>query len=56
MKKRIEMEIERLEEMYYYYLEKLEDRSLQYKYSIFTTRIHDIRIEINTLKRVLEMI
>lgn len=57
MKEKIEQEIRDLEEKYDYYLEKTEeyyDKSNTLKY--YEERIHEIKIEINTYKKVLEML
>lgn len=56
MKEKIEKKIEELEENYDYYLEKTEDKLYSSQLKIFEERLHDLRIEINTLKNVLEMI
>ena len=56
MKEKIEKMIKDLEETYDYYLEKTEDRSYMSQLKIFEEKLHDLRIEINTLKIVLEMI
>lgn len=57
MKEKIEQEIRDLEETYDYYLEKTEEyynKSNTLKY--YEERIHDLYIEINIYKKVLEMI
>ena len=57
MKEKIEQEIRDLEEIYDYYLKKREEyynKSNTLKY--YEERIHDLYIEINTYKKVLEMI
>ena len=57
MKEKIEQEIRDLEETYVYYLKKREEyynKSNTLKY--YEERIHDLYIEINIYKKVLEMI
>ena len=56
MKKEIEKIINELEENYDYYLEKFEDPLYYSQMKIFEERLHDIRIEINTYKKVLEIL
>ena len=56
MKEKIKQEINKLEDLYDDYLNKMESPFYSNNYSIFEQRIHDIRIEINTYKKVLEMI
>lgn len=56
MKGKIESLIERLEVDYDYYLEKSEDINFRANWSIIEQRIHDLKIEINTYKKVLEML
>ena len=56
MKEEIEVIIERLEVDYDYYLEKLEDINFRANWSIIEQRLHDLKIEINTYKKVLEML
>lgn len=55
MKEKIEKEIKDLEEQYDWYLEKTEDGNFGNQTYIYT-RLHDIKIEINTYKKVLEML
>ena len=57
MKEKIEQEIRDLEEKYDYYLKKTEEyynKSNTLKY--YKERIHELYIEINIYKKVLEMI
>ena len=56
MKEKIELIIEHLESDYDYYLEKSEDINFRPNWSIMEQRIHDLKIEINSYKNVLEMI
>lgn len=56
MKEKIEEIIERLEGDYDYYLEKSEDINYRANWSIIEQRLHDLKIEINTYKNVLEML
>lgn len=56
MKEQILKEIKELEELYDYYLEKTEDPDFNYQLKYFEDRLHDLRIEINTYKKVLEML
>lgn len=56
MKEKIEAIIELLEEDYDYYLEKIEDTNYISTWSIIGERLHDLKIEINTYKKVLEML
>lgn len=56
MKEKIDEIIERLEGDYDYYLEKSEDINYRTNWSIIEQRLHDLKIEINTYKKVLEML
>lgn len=56
MKEKIEEIIESLEGDYDYFLEKSEDINYRATWSIIEQRIHDLKIEINTYKKVLEML
>lgn len=56
MKEKIDEIIERLEGDYDYYLEKSEDINYRVNWSIIEQRLHDLKIEINTYKNVLEML
>ena len=56
MKEKIDEIIERLEGDYDYYLEKSEDINYRANWSIIEQRLHDLKIEINTYKNVLEML
>lgn len=56
MKEKIEGIIEQLEVDYDFYLEKSEDINFRANWSIIEQRIHDLKIEINTYKKVLEML
>ena len=56
MKDKIIKQIEYLEEMYDEYLRRTEDVYYQTTYSILEQRLHDLRIEINTYKKVIDMI
>lgn len=54
LKENIEKELESLKYVYYYYLEK-SDKPYENK-DFYETRINDLRIEIDTYEKVLEMI
>lgn len=54
MKEKILKEVKELEELYDYYLEKTEDPYYNYQ-KYFEDRLHDLRVEIKTYKKVLEM-
>ena len=56
MKEKTEVIIEQLEGDYDYYLEKVEDINFRVNWSIIEQRLHDLRIEISTYKKVLEML
>lgn len=56
MKDKIRKQIEYLEEMYDEYLRRTEDVYYQANYSVLEQRLHDLRIEINTYKKVIDMI
>ena len=56
MKDKIRKQIEYLEEMYDEYLRRTEDVYYQVTYAILEQRLHDLRIEINTYKKVIDMI
>ncbi len=55
MKEKIEAIVKELEERYDYYLEKSEDIMYINNWNVIEQRIHDIKIEINTYKKVLEL-
>ena len=56
MKDKIIKQIEYLEELYDEYLRRTEDVYYQGTYAILEQRLHDLRIEINTYKKVIDMI
>lgn len=56
MKERIEKKIKELEELYDWNLQKSEDMNYINTWSILEQRLHDLKIEINTYKKVLEML
>lgn len=56
MKEKIDNKIKELEELYEWYLQKSEDMNYINTWSIIEQRIHDLKIEINTYKKVLEML
>lgn len=56
MKDKIEKKIKELEELYDWNLQKSEDMIYINTLSIIEQRLHDLRIEINTYKKVLELI
>ena len=56
MKEKIEKKIKELEELYDWYLQKSEDVNYINNWSIIEQRLHDLKIEINTYKKVLEML
>lgn len=56
MKEKILKEVKELEELYDYYLEKTEDPYYNYQQKYFEDKLHDLRIEIKTYKKVLEML
>lgn len=56
MKEKIEAIVKDLEERYDYYLEKSEDIMYINTWNVIEQRIHDIKIEINTYKKILEML
>lgn len=56
MKEKIEKIIEELEENYSYYLKARENINYRMNWYIIDNRIHDLYIEINAYKRVLEML
>lgn len=55
MKEKIEAIVKELEERYDYYLEKSEDIMYSNNWNVIEQRIHDIKIELNTYKKVLEL-
>lgn len=55
MKERIEKIINKLEKDYDFYLEKTEDIDYIGQWRYFEEKLHDLRIEINTYKNILEM-
>ena len=56
MKEKIENKISELEEQYDWNLEKSEDMNYISNWNVIESRIHDLKIEINTYKKVLEML
>ena len=56
MKERIEKIIKELEELYDWNLQESEDMNYINNWSIIEQRLHDLKIEINTYKKVLEML
>ena len=56
MKDKLNKIIKDLEEQYDWNLEKSEDMYYINTWSIIEQRIHDLKIEINTYKKVLEML
>lgn len=56
MKEKIEKKIKELEELYDWNLQKSEDMNYINNWSIIEQRLHDLKIEINTYKKVLEML
>lgn len=56
MKEKIEKKIKELEELYDWNLQKSEDKNNINHWSIIEQRLHDLKIEINTYKNVLEML
>ena len=56
MKMKIEKKIQELEELYDWNLQKSEDMNYINTWSILEQRLHDLKIEINTYKNVLEML
>lgn len=56
MKEKIEKKIQELEELYDWNLQKSEDMNYINTWSILEQRLHDLKIEINTYKNVLEML
>ena len=56
MKEKIEKKISELEELYDWNLKKSEDMNYINTWSIIEQRLHDLKIEINTYKKVLEML
>lgn len=56
MKAKILKEIKELEELYDWNLQKSEDIAYISNWSIIEQRLHDLKVEINTYKKVLEML
>lgn len=56
MKEKIEKKIKELEELYGWYLQKSEDMNYISNWKVIESRLHDLKIEINTYKKVLEML
>lgn len=55
LKLQIELKVHELESVYDDYLERIEDIYYQGSYSVLEQRLHDLRIEINTYKRILDL-
>ena len=56
MKEKIENEIKELEELYDWNLKKSEDIMYINNWYSIEKRLHDLKIEINTYKKLLEMV
>ena len=56
MKDKIEKKIKELEELYDWNLQKSEDMNYISNWNVIESRLHDLKIEINTYKNVLEML
>ena len=56
MKEKIEKKIKELDELYDWNLQKSEVMNYINTWSIIEQRLHDLKIEINTYKKVLEML
>ena len=56
MKEKIENKIKELEELYDWNLKKSEDIMYINNWDSIEKRLHDLKIEINTYKKVLEML
>ena len=56
MKEKIEKILKDLEEQYDWNLQKSEDINYINNWKVVESRIHDLKIEINTYKKVLEML
>ena len=56
MKEKIEKKIKELEEQYDWNLQKSEDMNYINNWKVIESRLHDLKIEINTYKKVLEMV
>lgn len=56
MKEIIEKTIKELEELYDWNLQKSEDMNYISNWKVIESRLHDLKIEINTYKKVLEML
>lgn len=56
MKEKIEKIISELEEQYDWNLQKSEDMNYISNWKVIESRPHDLKIEINTYKKVLEML
>ena len=56
MKEKIEKKIKELEELYDWNLQKSEDINYISNWNVIESRLHDLKIEINTYKKVLEML
>lgn len=56
MKEKIEKKIKELEELYDYNLQKSEDINYISNWKVIESRLHDLKIEINTYKKVMEIL
>lgn len=56
MKEKLINEIKELEELYDWNLKKSEDMNYINQWNVIEKRLHDLKIEINTYKKVLEML
>lgn len=56
MKEKIKKKIKDLEEQYDWNLQKSEDINYISNWKVIELRLHDLKIEINTYKKVLEML
>lgn len=56
MKEIIEKKLKDLEEQYDWNLQKSEDMNYINNWKVIESRLHDLKIEINTYKKVLEML
>ena len=56
MKEKIEKILKELEDQYDWNLQKSEDINYINNWKVVESRLHDLKIEINTYKKVLEML